>query len=349
MTLPAADTPPAADASSAPRLSLILVCYHGRGDLLLPLPGLQAQTIAGEIELLLVARPGLFAPGEVEAITGLHSVRLVTVADPVPRGRAAAAAVPAATAPFIGLHENHTRAEPETYERILAAMPEGLAAIAPTFYCANAEAPWASAVFALAHGHCGASIDPGARDHLVHHHAVYPAVFLRAHAEELEHENRLQARVVREGGELRFQPETVLWHIEAASPRMGLWIAFILGRQFGWSRSRGWSAPQRLGRALLLPAIMAVSVLRLLKDLRRLQDSRPYVGQAALPVALMGVTFALGEVRGTFHRSNPWPDAVELHEFEVFERLDGRPPALGLLAQALGQRDLPGQVARSAA
>lgn len=321
--------------AGAPRLSLVLVCMHGWEDLVLPLPGLRAQTIARDIELLVVAPPGLFEREAIESISGLFAVRLLETEDAFPRGRAAAVATAVARAPFIGLQETHSRADPEAFELILAAMEGGRRIVAPTFHCANAEQPWGAATYTLTHAHAAPPVDPAPRRHLVTHHAVYPAAFLRAHAAELDREHLLQERFADEGGTLLFHPGAVLWHIEAARPGLTIWIAYVLGRQFGWSRSRGWGRPERLARALLLPAIQGLMALRLLGRLRRLQETRPTFWAAAPHTAVLGLAFGWGEVAGTFRRGDPWPMEIERHEYDSFARLSGSPPALRLLAEAL--------------
>ena len=155
-----------------PDLSLVIVTLGGLADLAVPVPGLRAQTVADRIELILVAAPGKIAPGELDDLTEFHSVRVVERDTISNRGRDAAAGVAVARAPFVGLHENHTRAEPATYERLLAAFTDKVGAACPAIYAANAEMPWGRAMYSVAHIHAAPPVPAEPQLHLVLHQSV---------------------------------------------------------------------------------------------------------------------------------------------------------------------------------
>lgn len=77
------------------------------------LPGIKAQTTAKDIEGALAAKPGVFRDDIKDRVEGIHSVKVAEVSILIPRGAAVAEAVPHATAPFIGTHENHAFCEYE--------------------------------------------------------------------------------------------------------------------------------------------------------------------------------------------------------------------------------------------
>jgi hypothetical protein len=109
--------------SSTPQLSVVIVTIDGLDGLTLPLPGLTTQTIASEIDLLIVAAPGRIDSRALASLEAFHSVRLFEVDRVANRGREAAAAVAEARAPFVAMHENHTRAEPGTSSGWLLPIP----------------------------------------------------------------------------------------------------------------------------------------------------------------------------------------------------------------------------------
>ena len=311
---------------STPKLSLILVALHGWSDLVLALPGLKAATIAKDIELIIAGKPENFPEDIGERIEGLHSVKFVPTTEFVPRGAAVVRAIEHATAPFIGTHENHAYAEPETYEMIIEAMGPKTGCIAPVYYCLNNNADWAAATSVLTHGHAAAPADDVSRPLLVLHSGIYPADVLRPRAELFRNEVKLHETLFNEGFEVHFLPGTVNWHVEAGKPSMAYALAHLLGRMYGWNRSREYGLPEKVLRSLAFPAIAAISVKRYVLQLRRMEDLTHKRTRIIPHVASIGFVFALGEVHGYFTKRNPWPDWADLHEYELLERLVGPPP-----------------------
>lgn len=327
----------ATDDACAPLLSIVLVTAGGLDELAVALPGLRSQTIAETIELLIVAAVGRVSNRDILGITGFHSVRLVEIPTVGNRAKDAAVAVAVARAEFIGLHENHARAEPETYARILEAFSPRVAAVSPVVYAANAERPWGQAMYAAGHGHAAPPARPNPRPLLVQHSTVYRAGCVHRGSPSIADEGDLQASLVAEGYELAMAPGTVLWHVNESRPSYVLSDTFFLGRQFGHARSRSWSLTRRVVYVIAAPAIVAVSVRRLLGELFRTPESRSVRLRALVPCALTGVAFGFGEVRGYFDRSRPVDSAVERHEFEIVSRMAGHAPAKRWLAEAIGR------------
>jgi len=326
---------------SEPRLSLILVCPKGWSDLVLALPGLQAQTIAKDIELILAAKPGLFPNDINDRIEGLHSVRIVETTEFIPRGAAVIEAIAKCRAPFIGPHENHSYAEAETYEKLLDAMGENTGCIAPIYYCLNAEARWAAATSVVTHGHAAAPVTGESRRQLTLHHAVYPADVLKPRAELFRDENILHQTLYDEGFKVHFLPGTVLWHLEAGTPSLALAIAHVLGRQFGWHRSREMANLERIGRLLALPLVVLVLLKHYLGMLMSLDDLRTMRLAVVPHVSLLAGVFAIGEVHGYFTKNNPWPRWIEEHEYDLIERLEGKAPERRAVIDAVARINDP--------
>lgn len=318
-----------------PRLTLILVSPHGWSDLVVALPGLQAQTIAKDIELIIAAKPGLYPEDIADRIDGLHSVKLVHTTNLLPRGAAVADAIPHATAPFIGTHENHAFAEPETYESIIDAMGEKTGAIAPVYYCLNPDATWAAATSVITHGHASAPVDTVSRPILVLHSAIYPAEVLRPRAHLFRNEAELHKALHEEGFEVHFLPGTVNWHTEAAKPKMAFAIADLGGFMYGWTRSRDWGLGKKLVYTAALPAIMAISMKRYLSALMRMEDLEDKRFKLIPHVSMLGMAFGIGEVRGYYMKKNPWPEWAEWHEYDLLDRLEGYSPQRRELQYAL--------------
>lgn len=318
-----------------PALTIVIVTLGGIAELAVPLPGLLSQTIAKRIELIIVAADGTVSSADLASLNGFHSVRCVSLAQIGNRASDAAAGVAVASAPFVGLHENHTRAEPYTYERLLAAFQPMDAALAPVFYPANGEMSWGVAMASIAHAEAAPPNDDGAKSALVLHHAVYRTNLVKPFGKTLRNEPKVQSELLAAGHALRYVPQTVVWHLNEARPNRVLSDSFALGRAFGYSRSRTIGLPERAGRALLVPAIVGLTLLRAFGAARRMAIDPFALLRATPPVALAATAFAMGEVRGYFDRQSAWTALRELHEFHVRGRLAGRAPAALWLSEAI--------------
>lgn len=301
----------------------------------MPLGGLVRQTIARRIELIVVCQPGRITAEDIAGLTGLHSVRVVERPSIVSRGREAAAGIAVASAPFVAMHENHTHSEPATFERLLTAFRPSDAAVCPVIYPANGEMAWGNAMYAVAHAHAAPPNDAADKPALVLHSAVYRTDLLKPFGDVLRDEEAVQHNLVAAGHTLRFLPGTVVWHINESRPFRVMNDTFVLGRMFGFGRSRAMGLAERAGRALLLPLIVAKNVVRCLRNARGSAATREAFLRAAAPTAIAAACFSAGEVLGYFDRRNPWSESDEFHEFHVRGRLNGKRPAAAWLAKAV--------------
>ena len=310
---------------TAPRLTMILACPHGWRDLIMVLPGLQSQTIASEIELLLPALAGTFPDDIDDRIAGLHSVRVIETANIYPRGQAVAGAVSEATAPFIGLHENHAFLAPATCEIILNAMTEKTGCLTPVNYCANPESLWSVATTVVAHGHAAAPVDGVSTAQLTLHQGIYPAEVLKPRADMLENETALHRALFDEGFEMRIQPETVLWHVESVVPSMAISVAHMIGQLYGASRGKSMGTGEKILRALAFPAIAAITMRRYLAMIMGKSDLELIRWKVVPHVACSSAAFAFGEVRGYFNTGYAIPHWFDVHEYDLVDRMGKGP------------------------
>ncbi len=318
-----------------PEVSLVLVTAHGLDELAMPLPGILGQTIARRIELILVAPEGQVTEQDLAELSALHSVRLVEKSEVVNRGFDAAAGVVFATAPFVGLHENHTRAEPQTYERVLAAFKPEDGALAPVMYAANEDMAWGQAMYAVAHHHAGPPNSDKPKGNLVLHHGIYRTELLQASGENLRDEPGVQNDLLDKGYHLRSVPETAVWHLNESRPRMVTKVLFALGRLYGFARRGKISAPMRLVRLVLAPGILGLHILRCLKNGRDQAVSTRNFLRSAPVTAFAGAVFGLGEVVGYFDKQSAWLEDHELTELHVRGRIAANTPRATWLREAI--------------
>ena len=323
------------DTARDPLVSVVIVTLGGTADLAVPLPGIVNQSIASGIELVIVAKRGCVSQSDIQSISGLHSVILVETDTIENRSRDAVSGVAAATASFVALHENHTRSEPETYEKLLAAFDDNTGATCPAIYAANADMLWGRAMYAVAHGHAAPPVSAAPQPYLVLHSAMYRRALLLKAGRKLEQEGELQEELLKEGLHLKFVPGTVVWHINEARPLKVLADSFRLGRSFGFSRKGKMGIAQRLLRSGALPLLVVISAVRIMKTARRSQESSVNYLSSWPAYALTGAAFGIGEAMGYLDSQTHWTTDNELHEFHVRSRLNGRTPDKRWLIDAI--------------
>lgn len=318
-----------------PIASIVVVTLGGTADLAVALPGILNQTIAGEIELVIVAKRGCVSDSDLRSISGLHSVILVEANCIGNRSRDAVLGIAVATAPFLALHENHTRSEPETYDRLVQAFDDKTGATCPVIYAANAEMLWGRAMYSVAHGHAAPPVPVVPQKYLVLHSAMYRREFLLKAGSKFRQEEELQSELFNEGLHLKFVPGTVVWHINEARPLKVLSDTFRLGRSFGFSRKSKMSLTQRLLRAGAFPMLAAISATRIMKTAKRSQESSANYLTSWPIYALTGAVYGIGEAIGYLDTHSTWTTDNELHEFHIRSRLNGHTPAKKWLVDAI--------------
>jgi hypothetical protein len=323
--------------SGKPTISVVIVTISGIAGLAVALPGIENQTIANQIELIIVAAKGHVQQEELGTIVNLHSVCLVELPEIINRGRDSAAGVAVANADYVAVHENHTRAEPETYERLLAGFDEDTGAVCPIIYAANSEMMWGRAMYCMAHGHAAPPLRSKTSPFLVLHHSMYRTSFIQKRAERLEFEGEIQDELVASGMALRFIPGTVVWHVNEARPQEVLHDTFFLGRLFGFNRSHKMGMFEKLARAASWPLIVGMAAVRVISEARRSPEaSNSFI--ASLPVySLAGLAWGTGEALGYLTRQSPRTKQFDLHEFHIRGRLNGRVPAKRWLVEAINK------------
>ena len=126
----------------------MLAARTGLAELRPVIGNLHRQTIAPEIELLVVAARGEVRPEEIAAVSGFRSVRLVEIDRVMNRGTSAAHGILQVRTPFVALHENHGFPDADTLERLLEDRADQDAGVAPCMRTANPETRRSLAMFA---------------------------------------------------------------------------------------------------------------------------------------------------------------------------------------------------------
>ena len=290
---------------TAPALSVVLVTPDGYPDIETTVRHIRAQTIARDLELLIVA-PDASRVHVAEAVQAeLHGVRIVEVQPLKSLAVAKAAAVSHATAPVIAFAEDHSFPDPGWGAALLEAHSLGYAGVAPRMKNAN---PASSLSWAAMFLHFGGAVDPDGPSEPDYPNASHNMSYRRDVLTEIGAplgrlmlaELFLHDELRRRGHRMRLHPTAVTRHVNMSRLRPALRHAWVGGRLYGGLRQAfgGWSLVRRIVYAGGSPLIPVLRLGRLIPEMRRTA-----VGQAALRRALpaMGLILtvhAAGEAAG---------------------------------------------------
>lgn len=313
-----------------PQLSVVLGCPGPLARLRWTVGALAAQTVADQIELVLVTSQPAGLDELGEAVAAFARVEVVYRS---PVGSAAAinaAGVRAARAPIVAFGEEHAFPEPAWAEALLDRHAEGWAAVAPAVRNANPATVVSWCDFLTGYGPWMAPACGGERAMLPGHNTSYRRDGLLALGDRLEEGLAVEAVIqgalpAGAAGRLCVEPRAITHHVNFALRRSYLRAAYLNGRGFAAARCRGWSAPRRLAYCVasgLIPAVRLARVVRMLDAPHRAEIPLARVLPAlAVGLAVDAAGQAIGCLRGADEASE-----TAIAELE-FERWRHVPPS----------------------
>lgn len=286
-----------------PGLSVILITPHHLRTLRKTLRRLRAQTVAHQIEVVIVA-PTLARLGfDERERQGLGQVRLVEAGAELSLGAAKGLGVRTATAPVVAFAEDHCYPAPGWAEALLAAHRGPWVAVAPAIGNANPESAVSWANLLLAYGHWLAP----ARSREIHdvpaHNSSYKRDALLAFGDALDamlgREGSLHQALRARGERLYLEGGAEAFHLNPTRTPAWWVLRFNAGRLYAASRvAQGrWSPARRLVYCGGAPLIPLMRLPQLVTQLRQ-------AGLVALlpriwPALLLGLLLhSAGEVAG---------------------------------------------------
>jgi hypothetical protein len=285
-----------------PALCVYTVSFAHAGHCLPVIRDLRRQTIASQIELIVVAETddGI---GEAD-LSAFHSFRFVLLPGLRTVGVAMASAVRAARAPFVVYAEEHATFEPDWAAQLVAAHQRGYPAVGFTMRNANPETltSWAHL-----YGQFGPSVDPVETSEvrlLTGHHASYRRDVLLAYGPMLdamlEDESALFLDLHQRGERLLMCGEAISYHINLS--RLGAYIALDFNGQRSFADGRAkvgaWPLGKRILWACACPLVPLVRLRRIFFHLRRTRRFGKLMPQILLPIVPALAAGALGEALG---------------------------------------------------
>jgi hypothetical protein len=290
------------NADATPSLTVYSVGAMSAGDCHAVLQELRRQTIADQLEVLIVAPhdEGI----EASQTAGFARFEVITPESIDYNGQAMAVAVRAAAAPYTVYAEEHTYLADDWAERLVAAHRRGYEAVG--FPLENAN-PGSLTSWAHLFGQFSNMVAPvasGEVDFLAGHHVSYSRDLLLGYGplleEMLENEAAIFLDLRRRGIAMYMAGDAISRHINVAKLGALMQLDYRGQRGFAATRAKsgGWSWPRRLFYAAASPLVPPLRLARTLPHLLRNPEGRRRLPGILGPLSVMLLAGGGGEMLG---------------------------------------------------
>jgi hypothetical protein len=262
---------------------------------------LAAQTIARQTELVLV----MSSPnGSAREQLGqqFHSLNIIGVPSMVPLGRARAAGVKAAQAPFVFIIETHAYPDPQLAEKLTAALSGEWSHAVPGFRNGNPDTGLSWVGFLSDYGSWTDNLPAGETEKAPAHNAAFRRSVLLEFGERLEDVltfgDELYLTLKARGHRSYFEPAAGIQHVNLN--RFGPFVRerYLAGVLIGGYRSARWGLIRRVMYACGSPLIPIVTLSRIQKGVRKTARSQSLPAGTIPAIVLGAMVKAAGEMRG---------------------------------------------------
>lgn len=287
---------------SEPALSVVTIGYESAADCRLVIGELARQTLANELEVIVVApdREGL----SEDHIESFGTWQWVTLSEIRICGAAMAAGFRAAAGPFVTYAEEHTYLNDDWAEQILVAHEKGYSVVGFVMENANPETLTSWAHLYGQFGPVVAPVESGESDFLAGHHVSYSRSLLLEYGdfldEMLEDESALFLDLRSKGIRMYVAGEAISRHVNISNLSAYMLMDYLGQRSFAGARVQAgnWSFFKRLAFAGALPLIPLVRLRRIIRDIRRSGRQELLLPKILWPIGLALSAGAWGEMLG---------------------------------------------------
>ncbi len=263
---------------------------------------LAAQTIADQIEIVLVAPSAEWLRLDEEALQPFAAYKIIEIGPIQSLATLQAAGVRAASAPLVAFSEDHAFPSPNWAEALVAAHQPGYAAVFPAIRNANPDHPMAWADALLCYGAWLGEQQAGIIQYAPWHHSCYARDALLAYGDRLtsmlEAQTVLQDDLRRQNLVLFLEPHATIRHVHVS--RLTAWLpsVYYLGRLYAAYRSKQWSPARRLVYGFGSPLIPVLRFARSIRLLRGVGVPRTQWLRVAVWLVVGLSASAIGECMG---------------------------------------------------
>lgn len=270
---------------------------------------LAAQTIAKQIELVLVTTSRIDESVRGGIAKSLHSVKLINVESIVPLSVARATGVRASAAPFIFIAETHAYPDPALAEKLIAALSAEWSLAVPGFRNANPNSGLSWAGFLSDYGAWSQNLEKGEIHRPPSHDAAFRRSVLLEFGDRLDKAltfgDELYTTLQARGQRSYFEPGAGIQHVNISRFRSFVRERYLSGVLIGGYRSERWSLSRRLAYALGSPLIPIVILSRIRKGVKDAGRTHSLPAMT-IPALVLGASLkAAGEMRGYLFGAPP--------------------------------------------
>jgi hypothetical protein len=255
------------DPGRQARMSVVLMALGESQCLNWVMRQLDRQTIASDLQCILMASDPEQLESRIHRPKKLHSFEIVRFNNMLDEGGAKAAGVKAAGAPLVAILEDHTFPGPTWAEGLLKAHQRGdYAVVGPVVKNANpfTGASWGN--FYVYYGESSYRHDDDELRYLMANHACYRRDVLTRYADRLPDlmntEPLFQAELLAQGYKLHQTADSIAYHFNFSRIRDGIREYRHFSRQFAHQRAIDWGMIRRLAYILGSPLIPLVRIFR---------------------------------------------------------------------------------------
>jgi len=277
--------------ANEPALSAILLVNDTYDSVRQAVSYLQAQTIVGQIEIVLVAPSYEQLKPDKSGLAHFHSWYVAEVGGITSIARGYVAGIRHAHAPVVALTQDHSFPDISWAELLVTAHKQHWAAVGPKMGNGNPNTTISWADFYMSYGEWAHPASSGAVRHLPGHNSSYKRDILLEYANELEclmeAESILHRRLTSQGYELMLETGTCTLHLNYAKWSSWMLKRYYQGRQFASTWARSWPWAHRLLYSIASPLIPWIRLSRIQKHIRRGQGFNFLI--CLMPALLLGL------------------------------------------------------------
>jgi hypothetical protein len=259
--------------ASAPALSAIMLVNGPYDSVRRTMSYLQAQTVAEQMEIILVTPSYEQLKLEESELACFHSWRVVEIGEITSIARGYVAGISQANAPIVALTQDHAFPDNKWAELFIAAHQQHWAAVGPKMGNGNPNTMISWADFYISYGEWAHPASSGAVRHLPGHNSSYKRDILIEYGNELEDlleaESVLHRRLKSHGYELMLEPGTCTLHVNYATWASWMRKRYYQGRQFVSAWAKSWSWARRLLFMFATPLVVCLRLWRLQRHICR--------------------------------------------------------------------------------
>lgn len=316
---------PERKTGNAPLMTVIITTVSGGGSMRVAIEHLKNQTVAGDLEIIILGPTGAWPDGMEENLEGFYGYEIMDVDLDEEPYAAWAEAIGKARAPIVAFGENHAFPEPEWAEALIEAHKGPWTAVGCAFKNANPGTGNSWAQLYMTYGQYTEPVRSGEVGDLHGHNGSYKRDALLNYGDRLGNmlirANILHMDLRAKGHRLYMEDRASIYHVNVSKTVSILFDLFYNGWLYTAALAdyKGLSRFERLKGIIIEPPIIARHFLGTLGSIRRAGKSRELLPRA-LPIIASGLAVhMLGKMYGYVAGYGSAQKHINSYEFDRYK------------------------------